>query len=139
MIKMKRLGFGIPLVTALMAFLVAPDAAQAQLPGEAMGVAVMNESNREVRVFAYHGSADERVMLGWVGGQELEYFSVPERARTSAGSYQLAVQPITPLPQIGVEAEPHPLETTPSLNPGPAETVRVVVTPDMDLVHRIIR
>ena len=138
MIKTNRFRFGTTLLTALMAFLVAPGAVDAQSAAESMGVAVMNDSNREVRVFAY-GAGDEHVMLGWVGGQELEYFAVPDRARTSTGSYQLAVQPITPLPQIGVEAEPHPLETTPALNPEPTETVRLVVTSDMELVHRIIR
>ena len=125
MIKTKRFRFGMTLMTALMGFLLGPDTADAQSVAESMGVAVMNDSNREVRVFAYSGAGEDHVMLGWVGGQELEYFSVPDRARTSAGSYQLAVQPITPLPQLGVEAEPHPLETTPSLNPGPAETVRL--------------
>ena len=139
MIKTNSFRFGMPLVAALVAVLMSADTVQAQSMDEAMGVAVMNDSNREVRVFAYHGTGDERVMLGWVGGEELEYFAVPERARTSTGSYQIAVQPITPLPQIGVEAEPHPMETTPSLNPGPLETVRLVVTDDMELIHRIVR
>ena len=139
MIEAKRFRLGMTLLTAMVSFLAAPDAAEAQSAGESMGVAVLNDSNREVRVFAFPGTGEDRVMLGWVGGQELEYFSVPDHARTSAGSYQLAVQPITPLPQIGVEAAPHPMETTPWLNPGPAETVRVVVLDDMELMHRIVR
>lgn len=92
-----------------------------------MGVAVLNDSNDEVRVFAFRGDVEDRVLLGWVGGGELEYFSVPRSLRRDDGSYRIAVQPILPLPQIGVPASPHPVDVTPVLTPSPEETVRIVV------------
>ena len=57
----------------------------------------------------------------------MEYFSVPDSLRSDDGSYRIAVQPILPLPQIGVPASPHPVEVTPTLSPSPVETVRIVV------------
>jgi hypothetical protein len=143
MINMKRLGFGIPLLAAALTFGVDADSLTAQEARHAMhshtGVAVLNESHRDLRVFAFTGTAEDRVLLGWVGGEELEYFQVPEEARTDRGTYRIAVQPVTPSPQIGVDASPHPLEVTPTLSPDPLETVRVVVDDEFDLSITVVR
>lgn len=143
MIDMKRSGFGIPLLAAVLTFGAHADSTSAQSAQHAMhahsGVAVLNESHSELRVFAFTGTEKERVLLGWVGGEELEYFPVPDEARSDGGTYRIAVQPVTPLPQLGVDASPHPMEVTPTLSPDPLETVRVIVDDDFALSITVVR
>jgi hypothetical protein len=135
--NLKRHLVGIPLVAALFALFAAADVASAQFL-DRPGVVLVNESNQEVRVYAYAQDPADRVLLGWIGGQELEYFPVPDEARTELGHYTIGVQQITPLPQIGVSATPHPMETTPMLDPGVDGTVRVVLDGNFELTHRIV-
>lgn len=123
----------LPLVAVLVALAASVETLAAQAANEAMGVAVLNDSNGEVRVFAYQDDVEERTLLGWVGGGELEYFAVPDDVRGQNGSYRIAIQAILPLPQIGVSASPHPLQVTPTLSPAPQETVRIVVDGNMEL------
>ena len=104
------------------------------------GVAVMNESLHELRVFAYAPDAEdgERSLLGWVGNDELEFYSVPEDVKVS-GMYRIAVQQITPQPQIGVSAEANPVYSSTVLAPAPGETVRITVSEEMDLSEVVVR
>jgi hypothetical protein len=125
----------VALASAAMFALAMPASAQMMDDAEDPGVAVFNESMHQLRVYAYPADQEDRVLLGWIGSDELEYFHVPEKAQTEGGWYRIAVQQVTPLPQIGVPAEPHPLLETPMLEPEPWETVRVVVEEDMNLSH----
>jgi len=125
----------VALTSAAMVALATPASAQVRMMDvvDDPGVAVFNESAHQLRVYAYPTDRDDRVLLGWIGSDELEYFHVPEKAQTEGGWYRVAVQQVTPLPQIGVSAEPHPLYETPMLEPEPWETVRVVVEENMNL------
>jgi len=93
----------------------AEDATAQRVPADP-GVAVYNESMHQVRVYAYDDAEDDRVLLGWVGSGELEFYSVPAEARTRLGHYHLAVQQASPMPQIGVSVESHPVLGTPLMS-----------------------
>jgi len=125
----------VALASAAAVALASPASAQVQKMDVAddPGVAAYNESSHQLRVYAYPADQDDRVLLGSIGSEELEYFHVPEKAQTEGGWYRVAVQQVTPLPQIGVPAAPHPLYETPMLEPEPWETVRVVVEENMNL------
>jgi hypothetical protein len=110
-----------------------PASAQRMDDADDPGVAVYNDSMHQLRVYAYPADQEDRVLLGWIGSDELEYFHVPEKAQTEGGWYRIAVQQVTPMPQIGVPADPYPILETPMLEPEPWETVRVVVEENMDL------
>ena len=118
--------FRLGLLAALVALLVAADVGVAQTATDA-GLAIVNNAQEPVKVYAFGENEEDRILLGWVGGTELEYFQIPSEARTSQGTFRVAIQGIIPLPQIGVPAEPYPLEVTGTLSPAAEETVRVVV------------
>lgn len=122
-------GLKMTLAGALMA-VAAPVAGQ-NMPSDP-GVAVFNDSPHEVRVWAYEGDLSDGVLLGWVGSSELEFFSVPSEVKSMDGEYRIAVQQVTPLPSLG-EPVDHPVLSTPPVEPEPDETVRVTLTPDLEL------
>jgi len=136
--------FSIPLraATVALASLFALGTAQPASGQQASdpGVAVFNESLHELRVFVYDSGADEseRELLGWVGHDELEFFRVPTDIAAD-GKYHVAVQEVTPLPQLGVSAEANPVYASSMLTPEPHETVRITVSPEMDLSEVVVR
>lgn len=97
-------------------------------------VTFVNESLEEVRVFAFSDNIQDRTMVGWVGGNEVEYIRIPEEARDNDGTFRIAVQKVLPLPQLGVPATPHPLIPTPALDPEPVTDLRIVLDDQMGLV-----
>lgn len=118
-----------------------PDAL-AQTPDDP-SVVVQNESMQIVRVYAFEPetdleASDARVLLGWVGHDDFEHFFVPEEATDAEGDFRIGVQKVTPLPQLGVPAAAQPIHLTPELSPGPLETVRLDVSPTMELVPTLI-
>lgn len=137
MSKTRRRQIGIPLFV-LFALFAAADLGSAQTMDERPGGVVVNESNQEVRVYAFPQNVDDRVLLGWVGGAELDYFPVPAEARTSQGTFRMAVQQITPLPQIGISATPHPLNVTPTIDAGVDGTARVVLDRNFEMTTTIV-
>ena len=96
-------------------------------------VTFVNESFEEVRVFAFADDIDERTMVGWVGGEEVEYLRIPDEAMREDGTFRIAAQKVLPLPQLGVPATPHPLIPTTTLDPEPASWIRIVLDDQMGL------
>lgn len=125
---------------ALFALVATAVPVSGQATADDAGVVVLNESMHELRVYAYDATEnDERVLLGWVGDDELEFFDVPETAMSSSGEYRIGVQQVTPLPQIGVPATPHPMLASSVLSPNEDETVRITVSHDMTLSEVVVR
>lgn len=124
---------------ALLTLLFVPAGLAGQMEdSQVPGVAFVNESTHEVRVYAFHQDEEEREFIGWVGGDEVEFLAIPDEAMGPDGTFHIAVQRILPLPQLGVPATPHPLHPTTPLRPEPGETVRVVLQEDMGLVFEMI-
>jgi hypothetical protein len=139
MTLLKKMQLSVAILGAVLAIGM-PDPAAAQSMSSDDGVAVMNESLHELRVFAYAPDAEEgeRSLLGWVGHDELEFYTVPDEVKAS-GMYRIGVQEITPQPQIGVSAEANPVYSSNVLSPEPGETVRITVSEDMDLSEVVVR
>jgi hypothetical protein len=131
-----------PLTAAMLALVLAmlslPSSGAAQSPPDQPGVAMVNESNQEVRVYAFHDAEEERIIIGWLGGGDTDYFQIPDAAISPDGRFRVAVQRILPLPQIGVPATPHPIIPSPMLSPAPNETARLVLDGNMTLTHNMV-
>lgn len=126
-------------LAALLGLLLAPAALTGQMVDpQSPGVAFVNQSNQEVRVYAFHQDEEEREFIGWVGGEEVEFLRIPSGVVGPDGTFHVAVQRILPLPQLGVPATPHPLHPTTPLQPEPGEIVRVVLHEDMGLTFEMI-
>jgi hypothetical protein len=115
----------------------APVAAQSYI--ENPDVAVQNSSIHELRVYAYAQNPSDRVLLGRIGANEIRFYRVPSEIRMTDGDYHVAVQEISPEPQLGVPAEQYPLLATPELSQRVGQTVRVEVPEDMALATAVVQ
>jgi hypothetical protein len=116
----------------VLVFMGSPDAASAQTPADGPYVAINNESPHQVRAYVYHDDNGDRTLLGWIGATSLEFYRVPPEAMTEDGTFHVAIQQLTPLPQLGVPSTYEFLHSG-RLELEPHETARITVTPLLEL------
>ena len=126
----------LPALVAAFLAVGAGDAA-AQAHAHEMGVAVNNDYRQVLKVYAVDADG-ERHLLGMVGNDDFEWFRVPAESM-DGGGYRIGVQAVTPLPQLGVPADPHPFVVTPLLTPGDGELVQINVSSELDLSTATVR
>ena len=128
---MTRLLPSLVLAPALI-FIGSIETASAQTPSDGPYVAINNESPHQVRAYAYHDDNGDRTLLGWIGASSLEFYRVPPEAMSEDGTFNVAIQQITPLPQLGVPATYEFLHSG-RLNLEPHQTARITLSPLLEL------
>jgi hypothetical protein len=118
-------------------FIGTTETASAQTPSDGPYVAIHNESPHQVRAYAYHDDDGEPTLLGWIGASALEFYRIPSEAVSEHGTFHIAIQQITPLPQLGVPSTYEFLHTG-QLELEPHETARITVSPLLELETVVI-